>query len=116
MKSTVVCILIMICSELLASTSQILLKKSANRTYESRIGEYLNRFVITGYGMLFVSMMLSILAFRAADSYMNIPVLETMGYIFVMILGRIVFGEAITRKKLLGMSLIFTGILIYYLL
>ncbi len=110
-----VCIVIMICSELLASSSQVLLKKSAGIEYGSRIREYLNRYVICGYGMLFVSMMLTILAYRFAVSYMNIPVLETMGYIFVMILGRVVFGEKITGRKLAGVLLIFSGIVLFHI-
>ena len=109
------CVLIMICSELLASSSQILLKRSAGIEYPSRIKEYLNRYVICGYGMLFVSMMLTILAYRFAVSYMNIPVLETMGYIFVLILGRLVFREKITLNKSLGVILIFCGIILFHM-
>ncbi|MBO5998653.1 MAG: multidrug ABC transporter [Lachnospiraceae bacterium] len=109
------CVIIMVCSELLASSSQVLLKKSAGITYPSRIREYLNRYVICGYGMLFISMMLTILAYRFAVSYMNIPVLETMGYIFVLILGRLVFREKITLNKALGVILIFCGIVLFHI-
>lgn len=115
MSRLLICILVMLCSESIASSSQILLKKSAGIVYGSRIREYLNFYVITGYGMLFISMILTILAYRFSDSYMNVPVLETMGYILVMILGRIFFGERITRNKLLGIAFIFAGILIYYI-
>ena len=45
-------LLIMICSELVASSSQMLLKKSATLHYSSWIREYLNKWVITGYFML----------------------------------------------------------------
>ena len=106
---------IMVVSELLASTSQILLKKSAGIAYASRIREYLNPYVMGGYGMLFVSMLLTILAYRATDSYMIVPVLETMGYIFVLLLGRLVFGEPITRNKLLGILCILGGIALFNL-
>lgn len=115
MNGLTICILIMICSELIASSSQILLKKSALIHYPDRIHEYLNRYVIAGYFMLFVSMLLTIRAYGFADSYMNVPVLETMGYIFVMFFGRAVFGEKITRNKIVGILLISAGILVYYL-
>lgn len=105
----------MVISELVASSSQMLLKKSAGITYKSWIREYLNRYVITGYLMLFGSMILTTTAYKFADSYMNVPVLETMGYVFVMILGRIFFGEKITKTKVIGMCVIFAGILVYYL-
>lgn len=115
MSNFQICVLIMVCSELIASSSQMFLKKSAGIHYSSWIREYLNRWVITGYLMLFVSMLLTIRAYAYADSYMNVPVLETMGYIFVMLLGRIFFGEKITRNKILGMIFILAGILIFYL-
>ncbi len=105
----------MLVSELLASFSQILLKKSADTAHRSRIGEYLNRLVIPGYGLLFCSMLLTIRAYAYADSYMIVPVLETLGYIFVMLLGRIFFRERITGRKLAGMGLILAGILMFYL-
>ena len=107
-------LLIMICSELVASSSQMLLKKSATLHYSSWIREYLNKWVITGYFMLFVSMLLTIRGYVYADSYMNVPVCETLGYIFVMIFGRIFFGEKITRNKIIGMIFILAGILVFY--
>ena len=106
---------IMVCSELLASSSQILLKKSAGITYENPIREYLNRYVLFGYGMLFLSMVLTILAYRTTDIYMIVPVLETMGYIFVLFFGRIFFAEPITRNKMLGILLILAGIVVFNL-
>ena len=41
--------------------------------------------------------------------------LESMGYIFVLLFSRLFFGEKFTRRKLLGVTLIFAGILIYNL-
>ncbi|MCI2049096.1 MAG: EamA family transporter [Lachnospiraceae bacterium] len=115
MSGLTACILTMICSETIASFSQIILKKSTFQKYPDWIHEYLNKYVITGYLMLFCSMLLTIRAYGFADAYMNVPVLETMGYVFVMVLGRIFFGEKITRNKLIGMGFIFAGILAYYL-
>ena len=48
-------LLILILSVVVASFSQILLKKSAQKTYRSIICEYLNPYVICGYGMMFLS-------------------------------------------------------------
>ncbi len=106
---------IMVCSELLASSSQILLKKSAGISYDSKIREYINKYVISGYGMLFLSMVLTILAYRATDIYMVVPVLETMGYIFVLFFGRIFFAEPITRNKCIGILMILAGIVVFNL-
>ena len=50
-----------------ASVSQLLLKKSAMKQHGSFLKEYCNPYVITGYGMLFLSMFLTILAFRGMN-------------------------------------------------
>lgn len=106
--------LFLICSVIIASTSQILLKKSANKTYSSFWKEYLNRYVIIGYSMLFASMLLTIMAFRYVD-YKNGPVFESLGYVFVMILSYFFFKEKITKKKVLGMALILMGMFVFHM-
>ena len=97
-----------------ASFSQILLKKSAEKTYPSVIREYLNPYVIFGYGMMFVSMFLTIIAYSGME-FTNVQIVEATGYIMVLILSYFFFHEKITRKKVIGMIFIFAGIAVYYL-
>lgn len=106
--------LVMIFGELLASISQVLLKKSAQKEYPSRIREYLNFLVIGGYGLLVVSMFVGILCYKHLG-YMGTVIMEPVAYILVMILSRLVFGEKFTKNKLIGMGLIITGIVVFYL-
>ena len=61
MNSLQISICILILSVFIASVSQILLKISANKTYSSRIREYLNVYVIFGYGLLFLSTLLTMI-------------------------------------------------------
>lgn len=98
---------------MIASFSQLLLKKGAQNHYANVIREYLNVWVITGYALMVVSTLLTILAYRGLD-YKNGPIIESLGFAFVMILSRLFFGEKITGKKVLGNMLIFAGILIFY--
>ena len=107
-------LLILIISVIIASFAQILLKKSAAKTYSSPIREYLNVYVIGGYGMMFLSMFLTILSYGGLD-FTNVPVIESLGYIIVMLLGYLFFKEKITKRKLLGMLIIMGGILVYYM-
>ncbi len=107
-------LVILIISVIIASFAQILLKKSAARTYSSPIREYLNVYVIGGYGMMFLSMFLTILSYGGLD-FTNVPVIESLGYIIVMLLGYFFFKEKITKRKLLGMLIIMGGILVYYM-
>lgn len=101
-------------SVVIASFSQVMLKLGAGKTYSSKIREYLNVYVITGYGMLFVSMVLTIVAYSGL-SYLNVPVIEAVGYVLVPILSYFIFKEKLTKRKVVGILFILTGIFIYYL-
>lgn len=107
-------VLLLALSVLIASFSQILLKKSAGKTYSSVIREYLNLYVICGYGMMFVSMFLTILAYAGME-FTNVQIVEASGYIMVLLFSYFFFREKITKRKVLGMIFIFAGIAVYYL-
>ena len=107
-------VFLLIASVLIASCSQIILKKSASKEYSSMIREYLNVRVIVGYGMMFISTILTIFAFKGLD-YKNGPIIESLGYIFIMFLSRIFLKEKITKKKVIGNALILLGILVFYI-
>lgn len=107
-------VLFLLASVVIASCSQILLKFSARRSYSSFLREYLNPFVIAGYGMMFVSTLTTILAYRGLD-YKNGPIIESLGYLLVMVLSFCFFREKISRRKLLGNLLILLGIFVFYL-
>lgn len=107
-------IILLVLAVLVSSVSQIILKKSASKTYNSIFREYFNLYVITGYGLMVVSTVLVILGLRGVP-YKNEPIIESLGYIFVMILSNLILGEKITRKKIIGNLLILSGIIIYYL-
>ena len=98
----------------IASFAQVLLKKSAQKEHGSFIKEYLNPYVIIGYMMMFCGMLLCVIGYRHVG-YKNGPVLESLGFVWVVILSRIFFGEKITKKKILGNVLILAGIFIFYL-
>lgn len=97
---------------LIASFSQIILKKSAIKKYDSIIKEYWNPYVIIGYGMLIASMIMAIIAYSGLE-FKIVPVLESVGYILVMILSLLFFQEKITLKKAIGTILILAGVIIF---
>lgn len=106
--------IVFVLSVFIASCSQIILKKSADKEHKSLIAEYLNPQVIIGYGMLFASTLLTIMAYSKID-YKNGPIIESAGYIFVLILSRIYLDEHITKKKIIGNIIILIGIFVFYL-
>lgn len=99
----------------LASISQVMLKKAALRSYESKLQEYLNPLVIFAYGIFFATTFLSIYAYRGVPLSMG-PVLEATSYIYVTIFGVTIFKEKISPHKFLALTFIVVGILVYSLL
>ena len=99
--------------QLIASISQMLLKKSSQKEYPSFIGQYLNILVIGGYALLVVSMYVAIVCYGHMP-YMYVVIIEPVGYILVMFLSRMIFKEKITKNKLFGMMMIILGILVFY--
>lgn len=103
----------MLISVLCASISQILLKKSALKSYNSFIREYLNFWVFGGYGLLLGSMLLTLYAYTGMD-FKNGPVIESMGNILVPLFSFFVFKEKISARKCLGIAFIILGIMVFY--
>ncbi len=107
-------ILAMLVAVSLSAASQMMLKKAARTEWPSALREYLNVWVIGDYGLLVLSMLSVIFACRGLE-IKNIPVLESLGFPLVMLLGRIFYGAKLTRGKLIGMGLILLGIFVFYL-
>ena len=107
-------LIVLILSVIVASFAQILLKKGAMQSYSSPIKEYVNVYVIGGYGLMFLSMFITIIAYKELD-FSNVPVVESLGYVVVMLLGYLFFKEKITKRKLIGMAVILGGIFVYYM-
>ena len=104
---------LMILAELVAASSQMLLKKSAGKEYPSFIREYLNILVMSGYGLLVVSMVITIFCYGGLG-YMGTVVMEPINYILVMVMSRTFFQEKFTTKKIIGVLFIIAGIGVFY--
>ena len=105
---------ILLISVLISAISQILLKLGARKTYPSKLREYLNPYVIVGYGLFFGCTLISMYALKVVPLSMS-PVLESTGYIFVSALSFLFLKEKLTRRQLIGIVLILIGIVIYSL-
>ena len=92
-------------SVLVASISQIMLKKSADRKYDRWIDEYLNFRVIFAYGLFFLSSLLTVYAYKFVPLSLG-PVLEASGYVFVSVMGYFILKEKIGKRKFLGLVVI----------
>jgi len=102
----------MMAGTLISAASQVLLKKAADKSYESKIREYLNPPVIIAYTVFALSTLCSVWAYKVVPLSMG-PVIESTGYIFTAIFGMLFFQEKLTKRKLAALGLILFGIIIF---
>lgn len=95
-----------------SAISQILLKQSANQEHGNILREYLNWRVITAYLIFGLVLLANTYAYTQVEMKYG-PVLDTITYIFVLLLSWIVLREKITKGKLIGNLIIVVGVLIY---
>ncbi|HBB13990.1 MAG TPA: multidrug ABC transporter [Treponema sp.] len=105
-------IILLLFSVFISTISQILLKKSALEKHPSWIREYLNIKVIIAYSLFFTAVLIDLLALKFVQVSF-VPVIETSSYVFIIILGRIIFNEKINIKQTVSLLLIISGIFIY---
>lgn len=108
----VIGILMVLAATLIASISQILLKHSANADHKSRCAEYLNIFVVLGYGLLLATTVINVFALRRIPLSMAVA-LDASGQVFVPILSCLFLREHLNIRKMLGMAVIIIGICIF---
>ncbi len=106
---------IMLLGVFISSVAQVLLKKAAQKQYNSVLEEYLNLPVITAYTILFGATFLSIYAYKVVPLSMG-PILEATGYIWVTIFGVTIFKEKLDAWRLSALALIIGGIVVYSVL
>lgn len=107
--------LLVVAGIFLSACSQLLLKKSADKEHRSFLRSMLNWRVIVAYGILFGSLLINITAMSKGVKLKDMPILESLGYVFVPLLSYIVLKERVTKKTLVSITLILIGIYVFYL-
>ena len=105
---------ILLASVFISAVSQVMLKKSALKTYDSPIKEYLNPLVIFAYALFVGTTLLSVIAYKGIPLSLG-PVLESTAYVYVTVFGVLIFKERMTKGKLGALVLIIAGIVVYAL-
>lgn len=106
--------LLLFLSVFISALSQVLLKKSAMEPHKNIVREYLNAKVISAYLLFFAAVFIDLAALRYVPASF-VPVAETSSYAFLMIFGRIIFKEKISRRQAAGMVIVVAGIALYVL-
>ena len=106
--------IISILGVMIAAFSQTLLKKEAVQVHKSKLAEYINVRVIAAYILFLVSSMASMLALRYIPLSLS-SILASSSYIFVTVLSYALLKERLTKRQILGMIFIISGIIIFSL-
>jgi len=114
MSRTLLFSIIFVAGVFLDSVTQLMLKKSALKTYPNRIREYLNPLVLTAYFLSTANTFVVTRTYSELPLSMG-PILEASGYLFVTFWGVTVFKEKLGKKKIIALLLIIAGILVYYM-
>ena len=97
-----------------SACSQILLKQSARQKHNHWLYEFLNWRVITAYAIFLAATIINIFGLRNGVNLKDMPILESLAYIFVPILSLFFLSEKITKRTLAAMFIIIIGIIIFY--
>ena len=105
-------LIVLIIATFCSALSQLLLKRSAMQEHANWIKEYLNWRVITAYTIFVVVVLVNVYAFTKIDMRYG-SVIDTLSYVFVMILSYFLLKEKFTKGQLIGNALIMLGVFIY---
>lgn len=99
---------------LIASFSQIMLKKAASRPSKSFIAQYLNPMVITAYAIMVLSTLCTVFAYKMIP-LSSAPVWDATGQVAVTVLSFLILHEGISKRKRIGFAVIVLGFMVFML-
>lgn len=100
-------ILMFVISIVIASYSQILLKKGA---HEKNI--YINKKTIIGYSLMVISTLFTLYAYKYVNLSLS-QILQALSFIFVALFSYIFLKEKITKRIVIGTIIIILGVIVY---
>jgi multidrug transporter EmrE-like cation transporter len=111
-------VILAIISILFTAVGQLLLKIGANspnvnRRIPQSLKPYLNQYTIPGYGLLFIVTILSIYILEDMPLKVFFPLFISGNLIAIAVLSHFILHESFTNRKIMGICLIISGILIF---
>ena len=107
--------LLVIVSVLVAAGAQMLLKQGAKKEYASFVRQYLNPWVIGGYGIMGASLLLNIFCLGHGVQVKEVSIIESLSYLFVPVLSWIFYKESITWRKAGAIAAIMVGVVVFFM-
>lgn len=112
MNNTWFFVVMAVSSVLIATVSQIILKKAAVKKYNAWYKAYLNAPVIFAYTLFLLSTICSVIALQRLPLSLS-PVWQSLGQIFVVILSYFFLHEIPGKAKLKSLGIIIVGIIVF---
>lgn len=106
---------IVILSVFAAACAQMLLKQGAKKEYGSWWRQYINPWVIGGYGIMACSLVLNIWCMSKGVQVKEVSVIESMSYLFVPVLAFMLFKEKLTMRKICAIGTIIGGVILFFI-
>ena len=97
-----------------AACAQMLLKQGAKKNYASFLKQYLNPWVISGYGIMGLSLLLNIFCMSKGVMVKEVSIIESLSYIFVPLLSFFIFKETVSWRKIAAIVVIMTGVIVFF--
>lgn len=106
--------ILVVFSVLAAAGAQMLLKRGAQKEYPSFWRQYLNPWVIGGYGIMGASLLLNIFCLSHGIQVKEVSIIESLSYLFVPLLSWLFFKEKITLRKAGAIAVIIAGVMFFF--
>ena len=102
-------------SSLLGVASQMMLKHSARKNYPSWWREYINIWVISGYSIMVLSLLINLWAIHIGVLAQEVSIIECINYLLIPLGAWWIFKEPITRRKMVAIGIIIVGVIVFFL-
>ena len=107
--------LLVILAVFAAAGAQMLLKQGARKEYASFWRQYVNPWVIGGYGIMGASMLLNIFCLSRGVQVIEVSIMESFSFLFVPCLSWLFFKEKVTLRKASAIGVIMAGIVVFFI-
>ena len=97
-----------------AACAQMLLKQAARKQYPSFLRQYLNPWVIGGYGIMGCGLLLNVFCLSKGVQVKELGGIESLSYLFVPLLSWLCFKEKITWRKAGAIAVIMAGVVVFF--
>ena len=107
--------ILVVISVFAAACAQMLLKQGARKEYPTFLRQYLNPWVIGGYGIMGLSFLLNIFCMSKGVMVKEVSIIESLSYMFVPLLSFVIFKETISWRKILAIGIIMSGVIVFFI-